>query len=62
MKRLLEIPEYLEDVRRVASIDLPWEKLHSKVILITGGTGLIGSFLIDVLAAANAVIAERGAK
>ena len=53
MKRLLEIPEYVEDVRRVASIDLPWEKLRDKVILITGGTGLIGSFLIDVLAAAN---------
>ena len=53
MKRLLEIPEYVEDVRRVASIDLPWEKLRGKVILITGGTGLIGSFLIDVLAVAN---------
>ena len=53
MKRLLEIPEYLEDVRRVASLDLSWDKLRGKTILITGGTGLIGSFLIDVLAAAN---------
>ena len=53
MKRLLEIPEYVGDVRRVASIDLPWEELRGKVILVTGGTGLIGSFLIDVLAAAN---------
>jgi nucleoside-diphosphate-sugar epimerase len=53
MKRLLEIPEYVEDVKRVASLDLPWEKLRNKTILITGGTGLIGSFLIDVLAAAN---------
>lgn len=53
MKRLLEIPEYVEDVRRVASLDLPWDKLRSKTVLITGGTGLIGSFLIDVLAAAK---------
>lgn len=53
MKRLLEIPEYVEDVRRVASLDLPWGKLRNKTILITGGTGLIGSFLIDVLNAAN---------
>lgn len=53
MKRLLEIPEYVEDVRRVASYDLPWEKLRGKTILITGGTGLIGSFLIDVLAGAK---------
>ena len=53
MKRLLEIPEYVEDVKRVASLDLPWEKLRGKTILITGGTGLIGSFLIDVLNAAD---------
>ena len=53
MKRLLEIPEYVEDVKRVAALDLPWEKLRGKTILITGGTGLIGSFLVDVLKAAN---------
>lgn len=53
MKRLLEIHEYARDVRRVVSLDLPWEKLRGKTILITGGTGLIGSFLIDVLAAAK---------
>lgn len=53
MMRLLEIPEYIEDVRRVASLDLPWEKICKKTLLITGGTGLIGSFLIDVLNAAD---------
>lgn len=53
MKRLLQIPEYVADVKRVASLDLPWDKLCCKTILITGGTGLIGSFLIDVLHAAN---------
>ena len=53
MKRLLDIQKYVEDVKRVASLPLPWEKLCSKTILITGGTGLIGSFFIDVLAAVN---------
>lgn len=53
MKRLLEISEYVEEVRRVASQDLPWTKLQEKTALVTGGTGLIGSFLIDVLNAAN---------
>lgn len=53
MMRLLEIPEYIEDVRRVASLDLPWGKIRKKTLLITGGTGLIGSFLIDVLNAAD---------
>ena len=49
MTRLLQIPEYSEDVEKVISIPLPWEKLSGKTILVTGGTGLIGSFLIDVL-------------
>ncbi len=53
MKRLLSIKKYLEDVNRVAALALPWEKLRGKTVLITGGTGLIGSFLIDVLKAAN---------
>lgn len=53
MKRLLEIPEYVEDVRRVAALDLPWDKLRNKTLVITGGTGLVGSFLIDVLKAAD---------
>lgn len=53
MKRLLNIKDYIEDVDRVAALDLPWEKLRGKTILITGGTGLIGSFLIDVLKAAD---------
>lgn len=53
MKRLLQTPGYVEDVKRVAALDLPWEKLRGKTILITGGTGLIGSFLIDVLHVTN---------
>lgn len=53
MKRLLQISEYVDDVKRVATLDLPWKKLRGKTILITGGTGLIGSFLIDVLHAAS---------
>ena len=46
---LLLIPEYIDDVRYIAELPLPWEKLQEKNILITGATGLIGSFLIDVL-------------
>lgn len=53
MRRFLEIPEYVDDLKRVAALDLPWEKLRGKTILVTGGTGLIGSFLIDVFHAAN---------
>ena len=53
MKRLLQISDYVDDVKLVATLDLPWDKLCGKTILITGGTGLIGSFLIDVLAASE---------
>ncbi len=40
---------YLEDVAYVAGLDLPWEKLRDKSVLVSGATGLVGSFLVDVL-------------
>lgn len=42
-------PLYIQDVNYVASIDLPWEKIQNKTVLISGASGLVGSFLIDVL-------------
>lgn len=43
-----------EDISFVCELNLPWEKLQNKSILITGATGLIGSFLVDVLMEKNA--------
>lgn len=40
---------YLQDVRAVGALELPWEQLRGRSILISGATGMIGSFLIDVL-------------
>ena len=40
---------YLEDVEYVCSLDLPWEKLQGKRVLLSGAAGLVGSFLVDVL-------------
>lgn len=40
---------YLQDLRNVAGLDLPWQQLQGKSIVISGATGMIGSFLIDVL-------------
>ena len=45
--------QYLYDVRYVAGLKLPWDKLKNKSIMISGATGLIGSFLIDVLMEKN---------
>ena len=46
---------YRADVKRVANLLLPWEKLRGKSILLTGATGLIGTFLIDVLMYKNTI-------
>ena len=40
---------YIEDVDYVCSLALPWEKLSGKSVMISGATGLVGSFLVDVL-------------
>ncbi len=42
-------PLYKEDLEYTISLPLPWETLNGKSILITGATGMIGTYLIDVL-------------
>lgn len=44
---------YMEDVRSTAELDLPWEKLRGRSIMISGATGMIGSFLVDVISRKN---------
>ncbi len=45
--------QYMDDVRLVAGIELPWEMLHNKSVMLSGATGLIGSFFMDVLMEKN---------
>ena len=44
---------YVEDVVAVASAKLPWDKLRNKSLMLSGATGLIGSFLVDVILEKN---------
>lgn len=44
---------YMEDLDYVAGLDLPWEKLQGKSIFLSGATGLVGSFFIDVIMRKN---------
>ena len=52
---MLDSALYREDVETVGSVDLPWEKLKNRSLVIAGSTGLIGSFLVDVIMYANSV-------
>lgn len=47
--KLEENALYIEDIKRIAQQSYPWEKLKNKSFLISGATGMIGSFLIDVI-------------
>ena len=44
---------YNQDIAHVTEIKFPWYKLQNRSIMISGATGLIGSFLIDVLLEKN---------
>lgn len=44
---------YIDDVQYVARRDLPWEKLNGKSLMLSGATGLLGSFLVDVVMEKN---------
>ncbi len=44
---------FREDISYVAALDLPWKKLQGKSVLLSGATGLVGSFLVDVLLSKN---------
>ncbi len=50
---LYQSEEYLRDIKYVAELDLPWGKLRNQNMLISGATGLIGSFLVDVIMSKN---------
>ena len=46
---------YMEDVLRVGQLDLAWDKMKNKSIMLSGATGLLGSFFIDVILEKNVV-------
>lgn len=44
---------YQEDISRIVALELPWEMLSDKRVLITGATGMLGSVITDVLMSLN---------
>ncbi len=49
----LDSSTYTAELDEVCSLPLPWEKLSGKTMALSGATGMIGSFLIDVLMRKN---------
>ncbi len=47
--RVYENKLYQEDVSYAAKLNLPWERLQNSTIILSGATGLIGSFFVDVI-------------
>lgn len=41
--------QYQNDIAHIATLPICWDRFQNTTILISGATGLIGSFLIDVL-------------
>ena len=47
MYEMIDNELYYDDVKYVANLELPWEKIKDSTVMITGASGLIGSALID---------------
>ena len=44
---------YEREIKTLSSLPYKWDRLNGKTILISGGTGLIGSLFLDVLRERN---------
>lgn len=44
---------YIKDILQTCEIELPWNKLQDRSLMLSGATGLIGSFMVDVILEKN---------
>lgn len=50
---LYDNQSYMDDVHTIKGQNLPWDMLRNRSIMLSGATGLIGSFLVDVILEKN---------
>ncbi len=55
----LDNKEYIASIDRILKKNLPYEKMKNKSFLITGATGMIGSYLVDVLMRMNQLMGSN---
>ena len=51
--KLYSCDMYLDDLQYICTLKLPWNKLRNTSLMLSGASGLIGSFLIDVILEKN---------
>lgn len=49
MSNRLEVKAYEEEIAAVAAMNLSWDSLSAKTVVVSGATGMIGSYLIDLI-------------
>lgn len=49
MDKLINHKLYQQDLNTISNLQLPWHELQDKTLLVTGYTGMIGRFLVDLL-------------
>lgn len=59
-RELINNAIYIDDLNFIDSLTLDWEKISGRTFLISGASGLIGSFLVDVLMRRNCKVHALG--
>ena len=44
---------FREDLEAIIEEDIPWGKLNGRTVLITGASGMIGTYMLNVLTMLN---------
>lgn len=52
-------PVIEHDLAAIAALPLPWSSLHGRRVLVTGATGFLGSYLVELLAYLNELQPEQ---
>lgn len=56
---MIRTKQYQADVKTAAQANLNWEKLRGSKIFLTGATGMIGTFFVDVLLYRNRMFQDQ---
>lgn len=53
---------YQQEINRIVTLSIPWEKVAGRTIMLSGATGMIGKCMIDVIMLYNETVAKTGSE